>query len=238
MTSNTTTELISGITYDKGWFTPATKYQYVSSGLGAFSLFTDFKKVFAVPLNVGLPSILTGLIIASLVLVTFAGLVLGCWVGDIVFPVTNPLLFTVETLVMGLGSAALMVALFHFTRSNPNHTPTIMEILPEFCVLAAKFGVLHLIFQFTGFYSWAFPETALGGALTQSWGSSCPDPVTYVRYDGLSSLPAVFWDTISNQKCHGVNNLRAEKAKGLYDKPMPVDGAKYVEKQTAALMGL
>jgi hypothetical protein len=142
------------------WFLPVTQHQYTESKIGAFSLFTG--EAFKAPFKIAWPSILTGMIIIMIVGMIILGIIVGCFVGDIVYPVANPGWFTLETMVMSFGSAAL-VFLFMYTRSISDSRPPIGETLQEFALLVAKFGIVHLFFQFTGFYSWAFPDSALGG---------------------------------------------------------------------------
>ena len=163
-TAEGSTTKLSDIDYRTGeWLLPATQYQYTQSKLGALSLFTG--EVFTAPFKLAWPSILTGMIIIMIIGMMILGGFIGCFVGDIVYPATNPWWFTLETLVMSFGSAAL-VFLFMYTRSTPSGRPPIEETLQEFALLVAKFGIVHLFFQFTGFYSWAFPDSALGGICT------------------------------------------------------------------------
>ena len=171
-----TQNLVSNVIKTSGWFTPATQKEFADSKLGAFSLFTDTRNLFKAPVNVMWPPLLTGMIITLLISILGIGAILGCWIGDLVFPRTNPGAFTVETLVMAFGSAAI-VFIFNWSRNNGKNKPPIHETITEFGLLVAKFGVLHLFFQFTGFYSWAFPDSALGGCLTTQWTEHGSDKV-------------------------------------------------------------
>ena len=172
--------------YSTDWFTPATAFQYqkaTDQGMGIFT-YCDPRNWFNgvgsnIPTNVKLPNILVAIIILGLILVVIVGTIFSCWVGDIVFPFTNPLIFTGETLVMSLGMASLCSVLFYFTRKSDATKAKqpffSSESLLELGILTAKFGLLHLVFQFTGFYSWVYPDAALGGALTTSYGKpNCP----------------------------------------------------------------
>ena len=168
MSDDNTGKFISGIMTDSRWFTPASQQQFIDSKFGPFSLFTDTKKLFSTSLNVMWPPFSAGLIITMLISVIGLGAVVGCWIGDIAFPATNRLTFTMETLAMAFGSAAL-VFVFRYTRSGSTKRPPWSETIKEFCALAIKFGIVHLFFQFTGFYSWVFKDSAMGGILTKDW---------------------------------------------------------------------
>ena len=69
---------------------------------------------------------------------------------DLKYPREHPLLFTLETLLFSLGSA-VVVFLMAYGRDDL----TLMTVVQYFAV-AAKFGLLHILFQFSGFYSYAF----------------------------------------------------------------------------------
>lgn len=173
------------LVYNNTWFTPATQYQHTNSGLGMFDTLFKFKTN-GHGFNVVWPPLLTGLIIVMLVVVVLGSVVAGCWVGDIVFPKMHPYIFTLETLAMSLGSA-LIVFIFRFTRTDPRARPSWLDTLKEYGLLAVKFGIMHLIFQFTGFYSWAFPDSALGGSLNNGWDGAGADSIEAEKANGIDT---------------------------------------------------
>jgi hypothetical protein len=78
--------------------------------------------------------------------------VISGYVRDLTYPRKSPLNFTIETLSMaGLGS--VIIFLMTHLRGYPITTKT----YEEFALLFLKFGVLHVLLQFSGFYSFLFP---------------------------------------------------------------------------------
>ena len=69
---------------------------------------------------------------------------------DLKYPRDHPGLFTLETLLFSLGSGAI-VFLMAYGREDLN----VMTVVQYF-VVAAKFGLLHILLQFSGFYSYVF----------------------------------------------------------------------------------
>lgn len=69
---------------------------------------------------------------------------------DLKYPRENPGLFTLETLLFSLGSGAII-----FLMAYGRDDLTLMTII-EYLIVAAKFGVLHILLQFSGFYSYVF----------------------------------------------------------------------------------
>lgn len=73
-------------------------------------------------------------------------------IRDTWYPTTRPWNFTVETIMMSFLPASvflMMGPLRGYSLSS--------ELFGEFALLSAKFGILHLLMQFSGFYSSVFP---------------------------------------------------------------------------------
>ena len=67
---------------------------------------------------------------------------------DFDYPINHPFLFTLETLLMsvGIGSIVFFMA---WGRNAINYDTFI-----QFVVVVLKFGILHILFQFSGIYSY------------------------------------------------------------------------------------
>jgi hypothetical protein len=73
-------------------------------------------------------------------------------VRDLSFPRANPISFTIETILMGFLCSSIifaMTALRGYTISSKTWI--------EFTALFIKFGLLHILLQFSGVYSELFP---------------------------------------------------------------------------------
>lgn len=88
-------------------------------------------------------TIITGVIVLS----TFSILI-----RDLSFPVENPWNFTLETLLF-----AFLPASFIFMSAKLRGFEISSHTLLEFAVLALKFGLFHILLQFSGFYTSVFP---------------------------------------------------------------------------------
>jgi hypothetical protein len=71
---------------------------------------------------------------------------------DLVYPSKNPVNFTIETLLMALAPSLVLFAMT--TLRGYKISASTYE---DFSLLVVKFGVLHLLLQFSGFYSYVFP---------------------------------------------------------------------------------
>ena len=69
---------------------------------------------------------------------------------DLKYPREHPWLFTAETLLFSF-CASVVVFLMAYGRDDL----TLITIL-EYFVLVVKFGLLHILLQFSGFYSYVF----------------------------------------------------------------------------------
>lgn len=87
------------------------------------------------------------IVVASFVfLATISGIV-----RDLKYPTTKPLNFVIETLLMAILPAIVFVIM------TPLRGYKITgKTIEEFMVLLAKFGILHLLLQFSGFYTSVF----------------------------------------------------------------------------------
>jgi hypothetical protein len=72
-------------------------------------------------------------------------------VKDLAYPQSKPINFTIETLLMSFLPACIIFAMTYL-RGHKITTKT----FGEFGLLSAKFGLLHILLQFSGFYSYAF----------------------------------------------------------------------------------
>ena len=87
------------------------------------------------------------IVVASFVfLATISGIV-----RDLKYPTTKPLNFVIETLLMAILPAIVFVIM------TPLRGYKITgQTIEEFMVLVAKFGLLHILLQFSGFYTSVF----------------------------------------------------------------------------------
>ena len=87
-----------------------------------------------------------GIVIVSVIYLVYLSII----VRDLKYPKEHPFLFTLETLLFSLGTASII-----FLMSYGRGALNIMTLV-EFLIVALKFGVLHILLQFSGFYSYAF----------------------------------------------------------------------------------
>jgi hypothetical protein len=85
--------------------------------------------------------------VSFLFLATISGVI-----RDLKYPNAYPFRFTLETLLMGFLSSGVFLVMT-VLRGYPINT----SVLEDFSVLVAKFGALHVLLQFSGFYSNIFP---------------------------------------------------------------------------------
>lgn len=69
-------------------------------------------------------------------------------IKDLIYPRAHPYLFILETLLFSFGCASVL-----FLMAYGRNTITI-NTLYEFILISIKFGVLHILFQFSGFYTY------------------------------------------------------------------------------------
>ena len=93
---------------------------------------------------------ITWAIIIFLIISIIYLVIMSIIVRDLRYPRENPILFTLETLLFSVGCAAV-VFLMAYGRGDLS-----LATIIEFVVIAVKFGLLHILLQFSGFYSYAF----------------------------------------------------------------------------------
>ena len=98
----------------------------------------------------------TELITSTVILIVGASLVflsvVSFLIKDVAYPQKSPLHFTIETLMMGLSSSSIIFLMTYFR--GYSFTSNTVE---EFFILFLKFSILHILLQFSGFYSYIFP---------------------------------------------------------------------------------
>jgi hypothetical protein len=92
-------------------------------------------------------------LIVSILAASVIGLAgISVMIRDFAYPTAKPLEFTTEVLLFGILPAAVFLLMSVF-RGYGITKDTILE----FVLLAAKFGILHVLLQGCGFYSNVFP---------------------------------------------------------------------------------
>jgi len=102
----------------------------------------------------------TGVILANIVLIAIVSAVVffgyvSMVVQDTTFPMQHPWLFIVETLVVGLVPASVIYVMTDF---RDNGLLDFSSLNQNFLLLAAKFAIFHLLFQFSGVYTYLFSD--------------------------------------------------------------------------------
>ncbi len=100
----------------------------------------------------------TGIVLTNIVIVAIVGAIVffgyvSMIVQDTEFPRAHPWLFLVETLIVGFVPASVIYVITDFRDNGQFNLHRLNE---EFLLLAAKFAVFHLLFQFSGFYGYFF----------------------------------------------------------------------------------
>jgi len=117
-------------------------------GLKQTSGTSDFSKsIFGIQSH----DLISNLILFAIGLTVVFLSVISFFVKDLTFPRKYPLKFTIETLFMALTGSSI-VFLMSYLRENKVSITTFLEFL----LLFVKFGVLHILLQFSGFYSSIF----------------------------------------------------------------------------------
>ena len=80
-------------------------------------------------------------------------------IRDNIYPSQFPVKFTIETLLMSIVPASIFLVMANFRGYKIDSKDGI-----EFSILLLKFGILHLLLQFSGFYSDTFPPFIVKGA--------------------------------------------------------------------------
>lgn len=100
----------------------------------------------------------TGVLLTNLVLMTLVGAIVffgyvSMIVKDTAFPSAHPWLFLAETAIVALIPASVLYVMADFRDNGALDFSTLNK---EFLLLAAKFGIFHLLFQFSGVYTFLF----------------------------------------------------------------------------------
>ena len=125
------------------------------------ALFGRFVLPTKIPVEFTIGGISTGLLLTNLLLlavvaaIVFLGYV-SMVVQDTGFPRAHPWLFVIETLVVALVPASVIYVMNDFRDNGKVDFPPTAEYL----LLAAKFGIFHLLFQFSGIYGYMFATAA------------------------------------------------------------------------------
>ena len=88
-------------------------------------------------------------IIALLIISAIYLIVMSVLKRDLKYPKEHPYLFTLETLLISF-TMGLIVVLMSYGRGEFS-TKTFLE----FVLMTLKFGIFHILLQFSGFYSYA-----------------------------------------------------------------------------------
>lgn len=102
----------------------------------------------------------SGVILTNLVIVAIVGAIVflsyvSTIVQDTAFPTVHPWLFVIETLIVGFVPASVIYVITDF-RDNGHINFTGLNL--EFLFLATKFAIFHLLFQFSGVYTYLFSK--------------------------------------------------------------------------------
>ena len=124
----------------------------LSAIFGRYTLPTKIQSEFTIG---GIP---TGVILTNIVIVAIVGAIVffgyaSMVVQDTKFPTDNPWLFIVETLVVAFVPASVIYVITDFRNEGVLDFSTLNR---DFLLLATKFGIFHLLFQFSGVYTYLF----------------------------------------------------------------------------------
>ena len=98
-------------------------------------------------------SLIANIIFFAIIFTIILFSTLSYLVKDLDYPSKHPFYFFLETLFATFVPASIMYAMM-FLRGIPSEKHRHIEYL----MLSAKFGLLHILFQFSGFYTYVFPE--------------------------------------------------------------------------------
>ena len=87
-----------------------------------------------------------GIIVIAFVYLIFLSII----IKDIAYPKAHPYLFTLETLLTAVGPSAVIFLMAYGRNKITSST------FLEFSIMVLKFGLLNILLQFSGFYSYAF----------------------------------------------------------------------------------
>jgi hypothetical protein len=123
------------------------------------AIFGRFVLPTRLPFEFTIGGISTGLVLTDILLIAIVAAIVflgyvSMVVQDTAFPRAHPWLFLVETLTVSLVPASVIYVMLDFRDNGKvNFPPT-----AEYLLLAIKFGIFHLLFQFSGIYSYMFAD--------------------------------------------------------------------------------
>jgi hypothetical protein len=109
---------------------------------------STIKTLFGVQSTTWITDAIVLILAASFVLLSAVSVI----TRDLTYPINKPLNFTLETLLMAFLPSVVLFAMTVLRGYKINSSS-----YEEFTVLLVKFGLLHILLQFSGFYSSVFP---------------------------------------------------------------------------------
>ncbi len=114
-----------------------------------------------IPFEFTIAGFSTGVILTNLLIVMSIGAIVffgyvSMVVQDTAFPQAHPWLFLIETLVVSFVPASVIYVMRDFRDDGDFN---LSKLNTEFVLLAAKFAIFHLLFQFSGIYTYFFGRT-------------------------------------------------------------------------------
>lgn len=111
-----------------------------------------------VPFEFTIAGMSTGVLLTNLLIVAIIGAIIffsyvSIVVQDTAFPRAHPWLFFIETLIVGFVPASVIYVMQDF---RDDGIFDLSKLNREFIFLAGKFAIFHLLFQFSGIYSYFF----------------------------------------------------------------------------------
>jgi hypothetical protein len=114
-----------------------------------------------VPFEFTIAGMSTGVLLTNMLIFVIIGAIVffgyvSMVVQDAAFPRAHPWLFFIETLVVGFVPASVIYVMQDF---RDDGILNLTKLNKEFLLLAGKFAVFHILFQFSGIYSYFFSPT-------------------------------------------------------------------------------
>lgn len=103
--------------------------------------------IFGISVGELLANVLLTAIVGGIVFLGYVSMI----VQDTTFPSDHPWLFVLETIIVGFLPASIIYVI---TDIRDNGKIDLSSLNREFALLAAKFAVFHLLFQFSGLYTY------------------------------------------------------------------------------------
>jgi hypothetical protein len=122
----------------------------LSAIFGSYALPTRIPTQFTIagyPLSVVLANLVLGSILGAIVLLGYVSSI----VQDTTFPTKNPAAFITETVIVGIVPASVIYVITDFRDDGKLDLSTLNS---DFILLATKFAIFHLLFQFSGLYTY------------------------------------------------------------------------------------